>query len=250
MKVFASICLLFLQQAGPAYSDTVNRSGEQAVLSAYKKMEDADRRGDGQLWLSLRDRKTQDTLDPALKDAIRKGGRTRPKVSYEPIADRVSLNRAIILGKVSDPDSASVQYDAVLFVVEDGGWKVAREQWSEKPFDPFLLYSLLEPEAGDFVKQGSSWKNIPYAAVNTQVVRKEDMVWRIQATTDDAFVYVRFETSAAVPGTRLEGNSGFGQSGQDRCAASAASAALQDSRRVQLFGKRPGFQRRSPGCQG
>ena len=124
MKVLATICLLLVHQEASAAPDTVIQAGEQAVLSAYKPMEWADRKGDGQLWFSLRDRKTQDTMNQALKDAIRKGGHSRPRIQYQPLAQRVDKNRAIILGKVSDPDAGTVQYDAVLFAIEDGGWKV------------------------------------------------------------------------------------------------------------------------------
>jgi hypothetical protein len=199
MKVCIPICLVFIPQMAIAGPDTAIRNGQQAVLSAYKRMEEADRKGDGQLWLSLRDRKTQDTMNQALKDAIRKGGKSRPSISYEPLAVRVSNNRGIVLGKVSDPDGATTQFDAVLFAIEDGDWKVSREQWSEKPFDQFLLYAMLEPEDGAFLREGTPWKGIPYASVNTEMVRKEDMSWKIQATFDESFAYVRFEAANALP---------------------------------------------------
>jgi hypothetical protein len=199
MKVLATICLLLVQQKATAAPDTVSRAGEQAVLSAYQRMEEADRKGDGQLWLSLRDRKTQDTMNQGLKDAIRKGGHSRPNIQYQPLAQRVDKNRAIILGKVSDPDAKSVQYEAVLFAIEDGGWKVTQEQWSERPFDSFVMYAFLEPEDGSFVSAGSPWKPVPYASVNTQTVRKEDVGWKTQAIFDEAFVYIRFEAALPVP---------------------------------------------------
>jgi hypothetical protein len=199
MKVLAVICLSFALQNSLAYADTVVLAGEQAVISAYKKMEEADRKGDGQLWFSLRDRKTQDTMAAVLKDAIRKGGRSRPRVQYDPLATRVSNNHAVVLGKVSDPESGTTQYDAVLFVMEDGVWKVAREQLSEKPFDQFLLYGLLDPIDGAFMRGGSPWKGIPYATVNTEMVRQQDMNWKIQATLDESCAYVRFEAAIPLP---------------------------------------------------
>ena len=56
-----------------------NRSAdEQGVLVAYRQMEEADRRGDGRLWFSLRDRKTLDSMDAKVKEMIIKGGRARP----------------------------------------------------------------------------------------------------------------------------------------------------------------------------
>jgi len=214
MKVLATICLLLVTQSAPAAPDTVSRAGEQAVLSAYKQMEEADRKGDGQLWFSLRDRKTQDTMNQALKDAIRKGGRSRPNIRYEPLGTQVDKNRAVILGKVSDPDAGSVQYDAVLFAIEDGGWKVAREQWSEKPFDPFVMYALLEPEDGSFLRSGAPWKPVPYATANTQTVRKEDVNWKIQGVFDEAFVYVRFEAAQPIPAAGSKVKPEFGKAGR------------------------------------
>jgi len=70
MKVLATICLLLVQQDVAATPDTAILPGEQAVLSAYKRMEEADQKGDGQLWLSLSDRKTQDTMNQALLSAL------------------------------------------------------------------------------------------------------------------------------------------------------------------------------------
>lgn len=197
--ISTAICSLLLQQAASAAPDTVTRVAEQAVLSAYRKMEEADRKGDGQLWLNLRDRATQAAMNEALKDTIRKGGRSRPSVEYEPLATRVSLNRAVILGIVTDPESKTVQYDAVLFVVEDGEWKVAREQWNEKPFDPFVLYAMLEPRDGTFLRDGAPWKGIPYASHNAGVEHKEDAIWNVQATFDESSLYVRFEAALLLP---------------------------------------------------
>jgi len=199
MKAIARICLSWALYGTPAIADTVNLPGEQAVLSTYKKMEEADRKGDGQLWLSLRDRKTLESMDASFRDAIRKGGRSRPQVQYESLAIRVSNQRAIVLGKVSDPAGGTVQYDAVVFAMEDGAWKVTREQWGDKPFDQFLLYALLEPEDGAFQRAGAPWKGIPYATVNTEMVRKENVNWKIQATFDESYAYVRFEAAAALP---------------------------------------------------
>ena len=214
MKVLSVVCLLLMQQVALASPDTVNGTGELAVLSAYKKMEEADRKGDGQLWLSLRDRKTQDTMNQALKDAIRKGGHSRPNIQYLPLAVRVSNTRAIILGKVSDPDSGSVQYDAVLFATEDGGWKVTREQFSEKPYDEFVMYGFLEPAEGAFGRAGSPWKPVPYASANTQIVRKEDIVWKIQGIRDEAFVYVRFEAASPIPAAGSKVRPEIGKAGK------------------------------------
>jgi hypothetical protein len=181
---------------------------EQAVVATYRKMEDADRRGDGELWLALRDRATLGAMKQAVRDTIRKGGRSRPSVRYEPLLTRAIGTRSVLVGKVEDPDSNTVQYDAILFVLEDGEWKVSREQWSEKPIDPFVAYAMLEPVAGEFMRGGTPWKTIPYASSNPDVVQKADVVWKVQGTFDESFLYVRFESVQALPlaGSKLRPN--------------------------------------------
>jgi hypothetical protein len=191
-----AFCLLV---AGAASADSATRPDQQAVLAAFRRMQEADRKGDGQLWFSLRDRKTLETMDAALKDAIRKGGHSRPSVLYEPLAVRVYNSHAVILGSVTDPAARTVQHLAVLFAIEDGDWKIAREQWAEKPFDPFVLLALLPPEDGAFIRDGAPWKRVAYASNNTDLMRKEEVIWKVQAAFDDLFVYVRFEAAAPLP---------------------------------------------------
>jgi hypothetical protein len=138
-------------------------------------------------------------MNESVKSAIRQGGHSRPAVRYEPLATRVSGNRGAIIGKVTDPDSNTVQYQSVLFVLEDGDWKVSREQLSEKPSDPFVLYAILEPGEGPFARDGAPWRVVPYASPNLQVVRKENVIWKVQATFDESFLYLRFEAAQPLP---------------------------------------------------
>jgi len=178
---------------------------EQGVLAAYRQMEQADRRGDGRLWFSLRDRKTLDSMDARVKEMILKGGRARPSIQYDALAVRVRGSEAVLAGKVTDSQAGTTQYAAVLFKVEDNQWKVAREQWSDRPFDPFVLSAWLPPEPGTFLREGAPWKAIAYAAPNPRVLGRSEMPWRVQATMDESFLYVRFEANATLlaPGARL-----------------------------------------------
>jgi hypothetical protein len=61
------------------------------------------------------------------------------------------------------------------------------------------MYGMLEPDEGSFVRGGSPWKAVPYAAANTDIVKKDDVVWKIQGTLDEGFVYVRFEAASLLP---------------------------------------------------
>ena len=200
MNLSLAICLLFAQQAAlPAADDVKTPGAEQAVMAVYKRMEEADRNGDGGLWFALRDRKTLEAMDPALRAAIQKGGRSRRSVRYEASAIRVQGNRAVLLGKVSDPEGGTVQYETVLFVVEDQEWKVAREQFSDSAFDPFVLSALMPPEDGAFLRASAPWKKVAYAAVNTQVVKPQNVVWKVQGTRDESYLYLRFEAASLLP---------------------------------------------------
>jgi hypothetical protein len=178
---------------------------EQGVLMVYRQMEQADRRGDGRLWFSLRDRKTLDSMDAKVKDMILQSGRARPSVQYDALAVRVHGTQAVLAGRVTDSQGGTTQYAAVLFTIEGQRWKVAREQWSDRPFDPFVLSAWLPPQDGAFLRDGPPWKGIAYATLNTQVLAKLEMPWKIQATIDETFLYIRFEANAQLlaPGSRL-----------------------------------------------
>jgi hypothetical protein len=197
----AVLCLLVFQQSLPGNDADGAKpaASEQSVLAAYQKMQEADRKGDAELWFSLRDKKTLDTMNPAVKAAIRKGGRSRPGVRYEPGLVRVRSDRAVLIGKVTDPAAGTTQFQSVVFVIENGAWKVSREQWSETAIDPFVLFGLLPPDSGAFLLAGAPWKRVPYAVINTEVVGKKDVMWKMQATYDESFVYLRYEWFAEIP---------------------------------------------------
>ena len=201
-----SRALLILPLVLAAALAAQNRSPEeQSVLVAYRQMEEADRHGDGRLWFSLRDRQTLDSMDARVKEMILKGGRARPSVLYDALAVRVQGAQAVLAGKVTDSESGTTQYATILFKVEDKQWKVAREQWSDRPFDPFVLFAWLPPETGTFLRDGAPWKAIAYATPNPRVLGKSEMPWKIQATMDESFLYVRFEanTPLLAPGAKL-----------------------------------------------
>src|SRR6202011_3681608 len=100
-------------------------------------------------------RKTLDSMDATVKEAIRKGGRSRPAVQYEVVAIHTLGTQAVLTGKVADPQGGTVQYCMLLFGMEDQQWKIGREQWSDTPFDPFVLSAWMPPEDGAFLRAGA-----------------------------------------------------------------------------------------------
>src|SRR5215831_6169770 len=109
MNYCTVLCLLVFQAVAVADdADRVKPSAtEQSVLDTYKRMEEADRKGDAEAWFGLRDKKSQDAMNPAVKEAIRKGGRARPAVKYEPLVVRTGAGNAVLTGKVTDPTAGS-----------------------------------------------------------------------------------------------------------------------------------------------
>src|SRR5579872_2883202 len=84
-------------------------------------------------------------------------------------------------------------------MLEGGERKVARKQLGEKPFELLMLLCLLETKEGAFLRNSAPWKAVPYASPNTDVVRNEDVIWKIQATFDESYLYVRFEAAQTLP---------------------------------------------------
>jgi len=61
-----------------------------------------------------------------------------------------------------------------------------------------VIYGLLPPDPGSFARSGS-WRRVPYASPNLQILGKKDVIWKMQATFDEAFLYVRYEWAAELP---------------------------------------------------
>jgi len=201
MNYCTVLCLVVFQAL--AVADDADRvkpsAADQSVIETYKRMEEADRKGDAEAWFGLRDKKSLDAMNPAVKEAIRKGGRSRPAVKYEPLVVRTGNGSAVLMGRITDPTGGTTQYHSVLFVTEAGGWKVSRELFSETAFDPFVLHGMLPPESGAFIRAGSPWKKVAYAGLNTAVLGKKEVTWKMQAINDESFVYIRFEWISDIP---------------------------------------------------
>src|SRR5262249_51625166 len=122
MNYCTVLCLVVFQAV--AVADDAARvkasATEQSVLETDKRVEEADRKGDAEAWFGLRDKKSQDSMNPAVKAAIRKGGRARPAVKYEPLVVRTGNGSAVLMGRISDPTAGTTQFQSVLFVTEAG----------------------------------------------------------------------------------------------------------------------------------
>jgi hypothetical protein len=171
---------------------------EDAVKAAYKSLETAARNGDGQLWLNLQSKSRLGEMPEEARQRMLQGGFRDQSVQYEPLAVRVKKDDAVLIGRfhrLSDPYT----YHTVRFTFEDGQWKIAAESMSNTRIDQNSLWALLPPDDGAFERAHSPWSRIPYAGVNTQAFQPAQLPWKMQATVDESFLNVRFESGSALP---------------------------------------------------
>jgi hypothetical protein len=78
-------------------------------------------------------------------------------------------------------------------------WKILDQAFSDVAIDPASLYALAPPPDGPFSRAGSPWQSVPRAVGNTQYYQPEKLRWKLQATYDPAYLYIRIEAASALP---------------------------------------------------
>ena len=208
MKRAAVLCFIF---AAWAFAQTrpAATAAEAAVTAAYQQLEKSDRDGDADLWLRLHDRAMRAPLDEAAVNHLRASVKARgpePALRYQPSVVRAVGDNAVVIGSITGSKRVAVpRYHSVRYVIEDGEWKIAEEVMNNIPIDPHAAFALVPPVDGAFLRAGSPWNTVAYAALNTAYFKPQQLPWKMQATQDDTFLYVRFESSAplAAPGLEL-----------------------------------------------
>jgi hypothetical protein len=179
---------------------------EDAVLTVYRQLEKADREGDLLGRLRLQDRKSRDETGDSVRERVSHGGlQSTPTLRYQSVAVRTSNGRAVITGNIIGASPNSLKHHLIEFVREDGEWKVAAELLNDSPFDRSVVYAVLPPPDGSFTRAGSQWQRITVASNNAKRFQDKELPWKMQATRDESFVYIRFGTAAPlpVPGSEL-----------------------------------------------
>jgi hypothetical protein len=188
----------------PASKTASLQGPEEGVIAAYRLLEKANREGDGALLLSLQSREALVEMTDAQKAQFPKRFPADPGLQYVPLAVGASGSRGAVIGRLDGSARNTLKYEAVKFLLEDGAWKVDVESMSESPLDPRGLYALLPPADGAFARAGSPWATIPYANSNTKFFKEDELDWKMQATQDESFLYIRFEAKAPLPAPRVE----------------------------------------------
>jgi len=70
--------------------------------------------------------------------------------------------------------------------------------------DTSALEAAVPARDGAFSRVGFPWANIPYATNNSKWFKENDILWKMQATQDESFLYIRFEAKASLPTPGME----------------------------------------------
>ena len=79
---------------------------------------------------------------------------------------------------------------------ENGQWKIQDQLWRDTAPDLNSVYALAPPDPGAFARAGSRWDQIAPGMVPEQAAR---LGWQMKAVFDEAYLYIRIESSAELP---------------------------------------------------
>lgn len=202
--VMVALGLVALQNKGadapsPAAQADSPQQSEDAVRAAFTLFEKAVHEGDAALWFSLQSGKALAQIDDAQKDSFRKFFHASPEIHYVPLAVRANASHGIVSCRIDRSSPTTPGYEIMKFVQENGAWKIDEESFSDSAPDPRALSALLPPSDGAFIRAGSRWTSVPYAEANTKFFKDDELDWKMQATRDESFLYIRFEAKAPLP---------------------------------------------------
>ncbi|HXH50594.1 MAG TPA: hypothetical protein VNM47_14735 [Terriglobia bacterium] len=135
---------------------------------------------------------------------LSKGFPPDPSVRYTLIGVRIRNDHAAVLGKITRSTSSAPQYYLGKLVLEKGAWKIAEDLLDQRPIDASALEAAIPPVGGAFSHSGSPWKKVPYAGINTKWFKENQIDWKLQATADESFLYIRFESKTPLPAPGTE----------------------------------------------
>ncbi|HET9179715.1 MAG TPA: hypothetical protein VFQ24_15275 [Terriglobia bacterium] len=183
----------------PPVPATRDNSSRNAVVAVFRSLEKSEQTGNGKLYLSVQSRRKLDEAGEKFIQQFSKGFPPDPAVRYTLMGVRIRNGHAAVLGKITRSTSPAPQYYLGKLVLEKGSWKIAEDLLDQEPIGASALEAAIPPEGGAFSRSGSPWSKVPYAAINAKWFKPSEVEWELQATTDESFVYVRFEARAPLP---------------------------------------------------
>jgi len=166
---------------------------DEQVVSVFRQMEKAEQSGDADTWVGLWSRESAQDAEK-----MRPYVRPRPDRHYTSSKVFVQGDEAALLGQ-----SGQDQFLSMRFVKEDGRWKIKDQVFNNKAYPADSVYAMIPPPAGAFERAGEPWQSVAPALGKADVARHG---WQVRAACDEAFLYIRIESSAPIPapGTQAE----------------------------------------------
>ena len=156
------------------------QSGQSEVDAVLKQLERAEQTGDFDKYAGLWTREKAAELEN-----IRRYARARPEVHYRVIKTFVQGDDAVLLAQLT-----SDNFVTMLLRKEDGQWKIQNQAFRNTAPNVNSVYALLPPAPGSFARAGSHWEQIAPAVAPD---------WQLKAVFDEAYLYIRIESNAALP---------------------------------------------------
>lgn len=151
-----------------------------------QQMERAEQTGDFNTWVGLWTQEKSDELEK-----LRPYATARPEVRYRAIKSFVRGDQAVLLVE-GGPNS----FMTMPLRREARGWKIQDELFRDTAPDPNSVYALEPPEPGAFARAGSPWEQVAPALSPSEAARQG---WQMKAAFDEAYLYIRIESSAELP---------------------------------------------------
>jgi hypothetical protein len=162
------------------------QSEESKVEAVLKQMERAEQTGNFDALVSLFTRQKAPEFQ-RLRSVIK----ARPEAQYRAIRTQVHGEEAALLAQ-----GGANSFVTMTLRKEGGQWKIQNQIWSETPPPATSVYALVPPEPGAFARAGAPWNQVPQA---TYTSPKFHEGWEMKAVFDEAYLYIRIETSGQLP---------------------------------------------------
>ena len=163
------------------------QSDQSKVEAVLKQMERAEQTGDFNAWVGLWTREKSDDFEK-----MRPYATARPDVHYRATKSFIHGDAAVLLAQ----GGASNAFVTMTLRREGGQWKIQDQLWRDTAPDPNSVYALVPPDPGAFARAGSQWDQVTQAMDPRQTAR---LGWQMKAVSDEAYLYIRIESSAELP---------------------------------------------------
>jgi hypothetical protein len=149
-------------------------------------MERAEQTGDFNTWAALWTRDKSGEVEK-----MRPYVKARPEVRYLATKSFVQGDDAVLLVQ-----GGSNSFATMIFRKEGGQWKIQDQLFRDTAADPNSVYALVPPALGSFARSGSPWGQVAAAMDPAHAARQG---WQMKAVFDEAYLYLRIESSAQLP---------------------------------------------------